>query len=86
MTRAKRHLYLVHARRRMNWGVYRDADPSRFLKDLKNAGIDLDYYDAQGGGTNNAEKMKRPSSSHSYRSSYRRPPGGASAARTAGYN
>ncbi len=34
MTRAKKHLFLTYARRRMKYGVTSDCEPSRFLKDI----------------------------------------------------
>lgn len=34
MTRARRQLYLCHARRRLVWGVARQHEPSRFLADV----------------------------------------------------
>jgi DNA helicase-2/ATP-dependent DNA helicase PcrA len=34
MTRAKKHLFLTFARRRMKYGITSDCEPSRFLKDI----------------------------------------------------
>ena len=34
MTRAKKHLFLTYARRRMKYGITSDCEPSRFLKDI----------------------------------------------------
>lgn len=34
MTRAKKHLFLTYARRRMKYGITSDCEPSRFLRDI----------------------------------------------------
>ena len=34
MTRAKKHLFLTFAKRRMKYGITSDCEPSRFLKDI----------------------------------------------------
>ena len=34
MTRAKKHLFLTYAKRRMKYGITSDCEPSRFLKDI----------------------------------------------------
>ena len=34
MTRSRKHLFLCHTRRRVVWGLHRDAQPSRFLADI----------------------------------------------------
>ena len=34
MTRAKQHLILTYAKRRMKYGITSDCEPSRFLKDI----------------------------------------------------
>jgi DNA helicase-2/ATP-dependent DNA helicase PcrA len=34
MTRAKQHLFLTYAKRRMKYGITSDCEPSRFLKDI----------------------------------------------------
>lgn len=34
MTRAKKHLFLTFARRRMKYGITSDCEPSRFLRDI----------------------------------------------------
>ena len=36
MTRAKKHLFLTYARRRMKYGITSDCEPSRFLRDIDN--------------------------------------------------
>ena len=36
MTRAKQHLILTYAKRRMKYGITSDCEPSRFLKDIDN--------------------------------------------------
>ena len=36
MTRAKQHLFLTYAKRRMKYGITSDCEPSRFLKDIDN--------------------------------------------------
>ena len=53
MTRAKRFLYLLHARRRLTWGIYRDADLSPFLGTLASS---ADVAVVQGGGSSSSGK------------------------------
>ena len=66
MSRAKRHLYLVHAKSRLYNGSLREAGASRFLADIVSADVPIDYLDLSFGGSSKTRAAAR--------GSWRRPP------------